>query len=306
MKSPLTFSFGILVAAMLVAQPALADLDVVTTTTDLADIVRAIGGDHVDVESICQGSQDPHYVQARPSYMVTVSGADLLVAVGLELEVGWLPDLIQGARNPDVNPGSLGYFEAASAIEPIDIPTGSVDRSEGDLHPYGNPHFWLDPVNTQLAAAAIADRMGELDPDNATTYDANLETFNTQIDEAMARWSEAMAPYAGTQVASYHRTFNYFFERYELEPIGYIEERPGIPPAPSHLARLIRQMQADDVLVIFHENYYDVSESEMVAQRTDAEVIVLPVSVGGVEGTSSYEELLDSIIDSFVATMSEQ
>lgn len=306
MKSPLTYSLAILLAATLVAQPALADLDVVTTTTDLADIVRAIGGDHVDVESICQGSQDPHYVQARPSYMVTVSDADLLVAVGLELEVGWLPDLIQGARNPDVNPGNLGYLEAASVIAPIDVPTGSVDRSEGDLHPDGNPHFWLDPINAQLAATAIADRMGELDPDNTAYFDANLEAFNTRIDEAMVRWSTAMAPFAGTQITSYHRTFNYFFERFELEAIGYIEERPGIPPAPSHLARLIRQMAADDVPVIFHESYYDVSESEMVASRTDASVLLLPVSVGGVDGVSSYEELIDAIVDGFVETMSER
>src|SRR6188508_1751916 len=147
----------------LLPELAHAELKVVTTTTDLGYFARTVGGDRVKVETICQGNQDPHFVQARPSYMVTLSRADLLVAVGLELEVGWLPSLIQGARNPSINPGKPGYLEAASAVQPIDVPAGGADRSKGDIHPFGNPHFWLDPLNAKLVAHAIAERLAQLD-----------------------------------------------------------------------------------------------------------------------------------------------
>ncbi|MBN1944669.1 MAG: zinc ABC transporter substrate-binding protein [Bradymonadales bacterium] len=289
-----------------VATPALADLRVVTTTTDLAELVRAIGGDRVRVEAICQGHQDPHHVQARPSYMVTVSRADLVVAVGLELEVGWLPALLQGARNPRVNPGNLGYLESADAIEPIEVPAGAIDRSQGDLHPLGNPHYWLDPENAKAAAMLIAARMAELDPDSAAYYQENLQRFVDRIDRAMNRWQEAMAPYAGTRIVSYHRTFNYFFDQFGLVGSGYVEDRPGIPPSPAHLARLIRMMTQQDIPVIFHESFYDRSTSDMVSSRTNARVLVLPTSVGGAEAATGYEELIDVIVDSFTQAMGER
>src|SRR5512134_3977485 len=193
-----------LLALVAWTRPALAELRIVTTTTDLGSMARAIGGDRVHVESICRGPQDPHFVQARPSYMVTLSRADLLVAVGLELEIGWLPALIQGARNPDINPGRRGYLEAASAIRPIDVPTGPVDRSRGDIHPLGNPHYWLDPENAKIAARSIADRMAQLDPENASFFRDNLRNWTARIDRALVRWTKSMQPYRGTKIASYH------------------------------------------------------------------------------------------------------
>lgn len=295
-------TFALLLAT---ASPAWAELRIVTTTTDLGDFARTIGGNRVRVDTICNGIQDPHYVQARPSYMVTLSRADLLLAVGLDLEVGWLPALIAGARNPDINPGRRGYFEAATAITPIDVPSGAVDRSRGDIHPRGNPHFWLDPENAKLAVRAITERMTEVDPDNASFFRGNLRAFNERIDRAMGRWSRTMAPYRGTKIVSYHRTFNYFHSRFGLVGVGYIEERPGIPPAPAHLARLIRQMRADSVPVIFHERYYDRATSDMVGGRTSARVLVLPTSVGGIPSASSYELLMDHIINSFIAAVGE-
>ncbi|HEX6764048.1 MAG TPA: metal ABC transporter substrate-binding protein, partial [Polyangiaceae bacterium] len=242
---------------------------------------------------------DPHFVQARPSYMVTLSRADLVVAVGLELEVGWLPSLIQGARNPAINPGRPGYFEAASAIQPIDVPAGGADRSKGDIHPFGNPHFWLDPTNAKLAARAIAERMARLDGKNAELFRTNERAFEARIDRKTAEWTQKMAPFKNTKVASYHATFNYFLKRFNLVGIGYLEDRPGIPPSPAHLVDLIRQMKADKVSVIFHESFYDHSTSDMVASKTGAKVLVLPTSVGGTKDATTYEKLLDTLIDQF-------
>jgi len=298
-------SIAILVLSLALSGPAVAraDLRVVTTTTDLGDFARRIGGANVQVDTICQGNQDPHTVQARPSYMVKVSRADLVIAVGLELEVAWLPALIQGARNPSVNPGRPGYLEAADAVTPIDVPTGRVDRSQGDLHPFGNPHYWLDPENAKRVVRLIAARMAELDPDNTARYAANARRVNSSIHRGIQRWRAALAPFRGTKVASYHATFNYFLRRFGLVGVGYLEPRPGIPPSPSHLAGLIRRMRADHVPVILHERYYDRTTSDMVARRTSARLLVLPTSVGGTDGTGSYERLIDHIVNTVVSAL---
>jgi len=291
-------------SVLLPGASAWAELHIVTTTTDLGSMARAIGKDRVHVESICRGVQDPHFVQARPSYMVTLSQADLLISVGLELEIGWLPALVRGARNPDINPGRRGSLEAASVITPIDVPRGPVDRSRGDIHPLGNPHFWLDPRNGKLVAQAIAGRMAELDPENAAFFRENLRSWTARIDRGLVRWTRAMQPYRGTKIASYHATFNYFHARFGLEGVGYLEDRPGIPPAPAHLMDLIRIMRAAHVGVIFHESYYDRATSDLVAGRTGAKVLVLPTSVGGAPGASNYDQLIDYIVNQFVTAQS--
>jgi zinc/manganese transport system substrate-binding protein len=288
------------------AQPAAAELRVVTTTTDLAYFAQTVGGDKIHVDAVCKGSQDPHFVQARPSYMVTLSRADLVIAVGLELEVGWLPSLITGARNPAINPGRPGYFEVATAIKPIDVPVGGVDRSRGDIHPFGNPHFWLDPLNAKLAARAIAERLAQLDPGNAKTFRDNATAFEQRIDKKMQQWQAEMGPYKNTKIASYHATFNYFHQRFGLDSIGYLEDRPGIPPSPAHLVDLIRQMHDQHVPVVFHESFYDHSTSDMVGQRSGAQVLILPTSVGGASGVNTYEQLIDYIIDHFTAAMKQK
>jgi zinc/manganese transport system substrate-binding protein len=285
---------------MATSRPASAELRVVTTTTDLGYFAGVIGGDRVHVDTICQGTQDPHFVQARPSYMVTLSRADFVVAVGLELEIGWLPSLIQGARNPAINPGRPGYFEAASAIHPIDVPAGGADRSRGDIHPFGNPHFWLDPQNAKLAAHAIAERMAALDAKNADFFRTNERAFEARVDKKMPQWAQQMAPFKNIKIASYHATFNYFHKRFGLNAIGYLEDRPGIPPSPAHLVDLIRVMRAEHVPVIFHESFYDHSTSDMVGSRTGARVLILPTSVGGAKGITTYEQLIDYIVNQFV------
>lgn len=282
------------------AVPGGAQLRVVTTTTDLGDLARTIGGDRVRVENICHGKQDPHYVQAKPSYMVTLSRADLLLSVGLELEIGWLPALIQGARNPDVNPGHPGFLEGAAFVKPIDVPQGPVDRSQGDIHPLGNPHYWLDPDNAKLLASGIAGRLAALDPPGAPTFERNLTAFHARIDRAIARWTAALAPYRDVKVAAYHATFNYFFRRFGLTSIANLEDRPGIPPSPAHLADVVRRMRNAHVRVIFHELYYDEAVSKLVASRAQARVLVLATSVGGASGVDNYERLIDQLVNAFV------
>jgi len=306
--NPMKSAHGLLVVAivaLLSASTARADLHVVTTTTDLADLAAAVGGARVKVESLCKGNQDPHYVQARPSYMVTLSRADLVIAAGLELEIGWLPALLQGARNPEVLPGHAGYLDASSAITAIDVPRGAIDRSRGDVHALGNPHYWLDPQRARRVAAAIARRLGELDPSGRQSFDRNLRAVQQRLDAALQRWTAALEPHRGAKVVSYHRTFDYFFERFGLQPLGYIEDRPGIPPAPAHVAQLIAAMRAAGVRVIFHESYFDRATSDVIAKRTGARVLVLPTSVGGAGQASSYERLIDLLVTSLVSAMRE-
>lgn len=293
----------LMAALILCPRIASAAPKIVTTTEDLADIAKNVGGNLVNVEWIASGKQDPHYIQAKPSYMVQLSRADLVVSVGLELEVGWLPSLINGARNPSIRPGKPGFLEASSAISPIDVPKGPIDRSQGDLHPFGNPHFWLDPENAKKVAKLLGARLGELDPPNRSAYGANAQRFQARIDQAMKRWQKAMAPFKGTKVVSYHRTFNYFFKRFGLSPIGYIEERPGIPPSPAHAAHLIREMQSQKVGIVFHENYFNRATSELIAKKASAKLLVLPTSVGGTSEAKNYEALIDHIVTSFVKGM---
>jgi zinc/manganese transport system substrate-binding protein len=304
MKRVIAFFF--VLVSSLVALPSEAALRVVTTTTDLADIVGTIAGPLASVESITLGNQDPHYVQAKPSYMVRLNRADLVVSVGLELEVGWLPPLLQGARNPAILPGKPGFLEASGAVTPIEVPTKTPDRSRGDVHPLGNPHFWLDPDNGQRVAERIAKRLGDLDSANEAAYADGAKRFKARIDAARTRWQSALAPYKGKKVVSYHRTFNYFLRAFGLVPIGYVEERPGIPPGPSHAAELVRAMRAEKVRVLLHEQYFDRKTSDIIASKVPATVLVLPTSVGGVPAATDYESLIDHLVRSVQKALAER
>ncbi len=283
-------------ATLGIAPAADAALKVITTTTDLADLTRKVGGDRVDVEAICHGDQDPHFVEARPSYMVDLSRADLVVAVGLDLEIGWLPALLQGARNPDINPGRSGFLDASTAIVPIEVPRGQVDRSQGDVHPRGNPHYWLDPENAMRVATAIGDRLARLDPEGADDYRSRTRAYVRRLAAKLAGWRAALLPLAGAKVVSYHRTFNYFLARFDLHAVDYMEPRPGIPPSASHLAQVIGRMKREGVNLVLHENFYEPRASRMVAARADATLVILPTSVGGVRGTGSYIALIDHLV----------
>lgn len=301
----LVLAAAVSVALVLGPSAASATVRVVATTTDLADIAGAVGGDLVRVEAICAGAQDPHFVQARPSYMVTLSRADLLVSVGLDLEVGWLPSLIAGARNPRIAPGGDGYFEAASVVTPIGVVTGAIDRSAGDVHPDGNPHYWLDPHNAGPIARGIAEALSRVDAGNAGAYRANAEAFAARVEARLEGWAAALAPHRGAEVVSYHQTFDYLLARYGLVVVGVVEDRPGIQPSPAHVADLTRLMRDRGVRVILNEVFFDASVSQRIAADAGARVLVLPTSVGGVASVDDYVALIDHLVAALASALEE-
>ena len=205
-------------------------LNVVATTEDLASLTREVGGDKVTVTALAKGYQDPHFVDPKPSFILAVSRADLLVAVGRELEIGWLPPLLSSSRNAKVQPGSAGYLDASAGVHILELPTGQVTRAMGDVHPLGNPHYWLDPANGRRMAQAIATKLGELAPADKAFFSQRYADFDTRLAAAEKRWDATMAPYKGAKVVTYHRSWPNFMERFRLDVMGYVEPKPGIPP----------------------------------------------------------------------------
>lgn len=285
--------------------PLQAKIRVVTTTPDLAAIVQEIGGDRVEVQSISKGYQDPHYVEAKPSYMRTVNQADLLVYVGLQLEIGWLPLLIQGARNPKILPGAKGNLAASQGIEILEIPKGEVDRTMGDIHPEGNPHYWLDPRNGLKIARTATDRLRNLSPGDAPFFEKNLETFSNSLEEKIRLWEEEMAPYRGMEIACDHKQWEYLANWLGLKIVGLVEDRPGIPPTPKHIVDLINMMQEKKIRMLLNANYYDPAVSQKIEDRTGTRLIVLPTSVGGEVGIEGYTDLFDRILTEFKGGIGE-
>ncbi|OGC94379.1 MAG: hypothetical protein A2142_05350 [candidate division Zixibacteria bacterium RBG_16_48_11] len=285
-------AFLVLILILIAFNLSFAKLRVVTTTQDLASIARFIGKDRIELDYIAKGYQDPHFVDPKPSYLLKLRRADLLVAVGLELEVGWLPALVKDSRNSKIISGK-GYLDASEAIEVIEKPVGQVSRAEGDVHPFGNPHYWLDPENGKVIAQNIADKVSQLDPANSEFYQKNLDDFEHRIDEKLQEWQKLFEPFRGAEVITYHRTRGYFARRFGLEVAGEIEPKPGIPPTPSHTLEIINRIKADKIRVILAEPFYDLKTPESIALKTGAKVLVLPSSVGGVKGVEDYFQLFD-------------
>ena len=278
-------------------------LNVITATEDLASIARDVGGDKITVESIARGYQDPHFVEAKPSFILKLQKADLLVVVGRELEIGWLPPLMQQSRNQKIQVGAEGYLDASLGAQILEIPTGQVTRAMGDVHPLGNPHYWLDPENGKKIAKEIADKLGQLHPNDKAYFDQRLADFTTRLDAAEKRWMAAMAPYKGTKVVTYHRSFPNFAERFGLDIIGYVEPRPGIPPTPQHTLDLINEMKRQNVKLVLVEPYFDLKTPNAIGRDTGAKVLVMPPSVGGVKEASDYFKLFDYDINLFIDAM---
>lgn len=295
-------------AAVLLAAPGLraaGPLNVVTTTEDLAAIAREVGGDRVKVEALSRGYQDPHFVEAKPSFVLKLNKADLLIAVGRELELGWLPPLITQSRNAKIQPGANGYLDASLTARILEIPTGQITRAMGDVHPQGNPHYWLDPSNGRRVAQAVARKLSSLRPDDAAYFAQREADFAKRLAAAEKRWDALMAPYKGTKVVTYHRSWPNFAERFGLNVIGYVEPRPGIPPSPSHTLDLIREMKRQNVKLILVEPYFDLKTPKAVARETGARVVVLLPSVGGEKGVDDYIKLFDQDVDKLVAAIRE-
>ena len=292
MKRTLTVA---LAAFLLSTAPAYAQgkLNVVTTTEDLGAIGREVGGDRISIESIARGYQDPHFVEAKPSFILKLQRADLLVVVGRELEIGWLPPLIQQSRNGKIQPGATGYLDASLQAAILDIPTGQITRAMGDVHPLGNPHYWLDPENGKRIAKEVADKLSELRPNDSAFFRQQLESFTMRLDAAEKRWLSMMAPYKGIKVVTYHRSFPNFAERFGLDVVGYVEPRPGIPPSPGHTLELIQEMKRQQIRVILMEPYFDQKTPNAIASQTGAQVLVMPPSVGGEKTITDYFKLFD-------------
>jgi len=272
-------------------------LKVVTTISDLASITKEIGGDRVDVTAIAKGYQDPHFVEPKPSFLLLLRNADLLEVVGLELEIGWLPPLLEQSRNDKIRVGARGYLDVSQGVEILDRPTGAVNRSMGDVHPMGNPHYWLDPANAVRMAIQIDNRLAELDPQGAPYYAQRLNAFKIKINDAYKRWRAALAPYQGAKIITYHNSWPNFAKSFGLNVVGYVEPKPGVPPSPSHTFELINQMKAQHIKVIAMEPYFDQKTPQSVAAQTGAQVVILYPSVGGAKSaTDDYFQLFDTNI----------
>ena len=304
MKSTLTASCIVALLSS-VAASAQGKLNVMTTTEDLASIASEVGGERIAVESIARGYQDPHFVEAKPSFILKLQKADLLIVIGLELEIGWLPPLVQQSRNGKIQPGAEGYLDASQGVQKLEIPTGQITRAMGDVHPLGNPHYWMDPENGKRIAKEMVDAFDRLRPGDRAYFDQRLADFTTRLDAAEKRWLATMAPYKGTKVVTYHRSFPNFAERFGLEIVGYVEPRPGIPPTPQHTLDLINEMKRQKVKVVLVEPYFDLKTPTAIGRETGARVLVMPPSVGGVKETSDYFALFDYNINLLVNALKQ-
>jgi zinc/manganese transport system substrate-binding protein len=284
------------VLSALAALPARAAPRVVTTTEGLAALAREVAGDRARVESLSRGVQDPHFVDANPVLAVKLRDADLLVDVGLDLEAGWLPPLVNQSRNGAIQPGGRGRLTAASAVAVLDVPAGPVSRAQGDLHPGGNPHFLTDPRRAAKVAAAIAERLSAMDGGNAAHYARRLADLEARLSAATGRWQAALAPLRGRPIFTRHRTMTYFLDWTGLASAGELEPRPGVPPAPAHLAELVAVARRLGVKAIVVENYYDTRSADVVARHSGARLVQIPGDVGGERGIDTYEKYVDVLV----------
>lgn len=295
-----------LILTLAFAAPALAaGPKVITTTEDLAALTREVGGDKVTVDSMAKGYQDPHFVEAKPSFIIKLHDADLLVVIGRELEIGWLPPLLTQSRNAKIQAGAPGYLDASIGVKIMELPTGQVTRAMGDVHPEGNPHYWLDPDNGRIIAKSIAVSLSQISPNDKAYFEQRYADFDRRLGEAEKRWTAAMAPYKGTKVVTYHRSWPNFTDRFGLDVIGYVEPKPGIPPSPSHTIELIADMKRQGIKVILVEPYFDLKTPESIAREVGGKVVVMAPSTGGVKEATDYIKLFDYNINLVTTTLKQ-
>jgi ABC-type Zn uptake system ZnuABC Zn-binding protein ZnuA len=290
----------LLTAAAGVTQAA-SKLNVMTATQDLASLAREVGGDLVNADSIAMGYQDPHFVEPKPSFLLKLQKADLLVVVGLQLEIGWLPPLITQSRNAKIQVGAPGYLDMSQYCQILEIPTGQVTRAMGDVHPLGNPHYWLDPENGRRIAKELAAKFSEMQPANAAAFAQRFADFDKRLSTAEKGWEAKMAPYRGRKVVTYHRSWPNFCERFGLVVVDYVEPKPGIPPTPSHTLEVINTMKREGIKLILVEPYFDLRAPNKIAQDVGGQVAVLLPSVGGVKQVTDYFQLFDYDINLLVS-----
>jgi ABC-type Zn uptake system ZnuABC Zn-binding protein ZnuA len=274
-------------------------INVVTTTTDLKSISELIGADKVDVSSIATGFQNPHFVDPKPSYIIELSKADMFITVGLDLETGWSPQLLSSSRNPKIQKGSNGYVDASVSVTLLQVPS-VINRGEGDIHIYGNPHYWLDPVNGKQIAKNICLALEKISPENTAFFEANLKAFDTRIDLKLKEWLAKMSPYAGVKLIAYHNEWCYFEQRFGLKIIDFMEPKPGIPPTPAQLVKIISEVKSNAIKAIISSPYFTTASSDVVSKQTGARTVVLGTSVGAFDNIKDYFDLFDYNIDKLI------
>ncbi len=306
MKKILTASIVSILLSCLLAFGVEAKLKIVTTTPDFASIAREIGGERVEVSSLAKGVQDPHFVDAKPSFIRLLNQADVLIEGGADLEAGWLPPLLESARNGKILTGAPGRIIASTGISLLQNPTRPIDRSQGDVHPLGNPHYMLDPDNGNILAEQIASTLCRLDAGSCEHYRKNQTTFNQRLDKKIVGWVQRMAPYRATKVIAYHDSWPYFTERFGLNVVGHVEPKPGIPPSPGHLEGLIDLITREKVKILIMEPYFGDQAPKFLAQKTGIQVLVLYPSVAPEAGITNYFDIFDQNIARFVETLGKK
>ena len=294
MRSALRYTLVALAGLALLASPvgAADKIQVVATTTDLKALTEAVGGDLVEVDALARGNQNPHDLEVRPSLMVKVRRADVIVMNGLELDQ-WAEVVIQGANNPKVNPGALGRVDASEGILVLEVPKTRVDRSMGDVHPMGNPHYTADPGMAPAVTANILNGLARVAPQSRAAFERNRAAFLARLEQAQARWTEVLAPVKGARVVVDHNLWAYFLTRFGLVQAASVEERPGIPATPAHLAKLIELIKGERIKVIMTVPWGDKKLAERIGQEGGAKVVLMAPAVGGVKGADSYIETVD-------------
>jgi len=295
----------VLIALAATGSSASAQLRVVATTPDLASVAREVGGDRVSVVALAKPTEDPHYVDAKPSHIVTLNRADALIEGGAELELGWLPPLLENSRNSKIAAGAPGRIVASEGIKMLEVPT-SFDRSKGDVHSLGNPHFLIDPVNVKIIARNMANHFSQIDPKNAATYSGNLARFNAKLDVKYADWQRQLAPYRGAKIVTYHKDFVYLADRFGLSIVAELEPKPGIAPSPAHLAQVIGKMKAANAKVILVQPYQNRRTAETVARQTGAVVLDAPQQPGAAKNTTTYFDMMDNLVRTLAGGLGAQ
>jgi len=280
-------------------------LNVVATTSDLAALAREIGGPAVTVTALAKPTEDPHFVDPKPSHLVTLNRADVLIEGGAELELGWLPPLLDNARNDKIAAGAPGRIIASQGIRMLEVPA-TFDRSKGDIHSLGNPHFMVDPVDAKIVAANIADHFSRLQPASAEAFKANLQKFNATVDRKLAEWQKQLEPFRGAKLVTYHKDFVYFAARFNLDIVETLEPKPGIAPSPAHLAQVISAMQSSKARVILVQPYQNRKTAETVARQTQAAVLDMPQQPGAIPNTVSYFDLMDHLVRTLAAGLEDK
>lgn len=295
MKRLLMFSATLVVALLFAApSPAMSGgkLTVVASLPTFRSIAGLVGGEKVDAFAIATGYQNPHFVDPKPSFIMKLSKADMFITTGLDLESGWVPSLLQSSRNGKIQPGGDGYVDASAGITLLQVPS-SGDRAQGDIHLYGNPHYWMDPLRGKQIARTICDKLVQLSPENAEYFNANLKRFDEEIDARTAAWEKKLSALKGTSLIAYHNEWPYFEERFGFTITDYLEPKPGIPPTPGQLMKVISEVKSKKIPLIITSPYFTLDAAELVSRQTGAQVAVLATSVGAFEGVESYYDLFD-------------